>query len=381
MLTLLALNKVGRTMAGKHPIEAKRRNLYMLEPEQIIIIGFDTDDGPEHPLYDERVTEWMTGKQVKGDEDLVVSVIQLGVLQNVNVCRDQGRILACDGRRRILATREANKRLKAMGQPTLLVPALDKVGDANALFELGITANTTARTDNPMVSAKKAARHLNRGYSEKHVADLFHVTEQTIKKWVELLSAPTEVQQAIEEGRVSANQVLDGLKSGEIQTALSSSPEPTPGATKPKPKVPEKRKRGPQPGPQKRTIQLVLQNGKGKLDEGFEQALRWVLGEIGAAAAGVDEYMEKPVKPAKETPKQPKSKGPKTTKQTRIKMEDPLHRTVLDAMTKEWSYGHDISDAAGLERKQTSGILKELLETGEVEADGKGRGRCYRLVK
>lgn len=351
-----------------------------------MIIGLDTKDGPEHPLYDERVEEWMTGKQVKGDEDLVVSVMQLGVLQNVNVCRDQGRILACDGRRRILATREANKRLKAMGQPTLLVPALDKVGDANALFELGITTNTTARTDNPMVSAKKAARHLNRGYSEKHVADLFHVTEQTVKKWVELLSAPTEVQQAIENGDLSANQVLDGLKSGEIQTALSSSPEPTSGATKPKPKVPEKRKRGPQPGPQKRTIQLVLENGKGKLDEGFEQALRWVLGEIDTAAAGVDEYMEKPAKPAKpakepKTPKQPKSKGPKPPKQTRIKMEDPLHRTVLDVMTKEWSYGHDISDAAGLERKQTSGILKELLETGEVEADGKGRGRCYRLVK
>jgi hypothetical protein len=41
----------------KQALDGTRINAFGMEPKDLVIVGFDTDDGPEHPLWDERVKQ------------------------------------------------------------------------------------------------------------------------------------------------------------------------------------------------------------------------------------------------------------------------------------------------------------------------------------
>lgn len=40
---------------GKQALDAPRKQYWLLNPENLVIIGLDTNDGPEHPLWDTRI--------------------------------------------------------------------------------------------------------------------------------------------------------------------------------------------------------------------------------------------------------------------------------------------------------------------------------------
>jgi ParB family chromosome partitioning protein len=94
-------------------IAGRRLNAFAVDPDNLIIIGLDTDDGPEHPLYDERV-------KLPLDESTVLNIMAIGVKEPVLVRKTDGNPEVVDGRRRTMHAREANRRLRELGEKTLI---------------------------------------------------------------------------------------------------------------------------------------------------------------------------------------------------------------------------------------------------------------------
>lgn len=169
---------------------AQRRNVFMMDPDDLVVIGHDTKDGEEHPLYDERVKLPLT-------EDMVKNIQVYGVLEPVLAQTDGDRTLVVDGRRRVLHAREAAKRQKKAGEEPVKVPVFFKRGEAVYLFGVSRSANAMRVDDGPMTNARNAQRMLDMGATEEEVAVAFGVTPQSIKTWVSLLDLSSKVQHAV----------------------------------------------------------------------------------------------------------------------------------------------------------------------------------------
>jgi hypothetical protein len=106
----------------KTAIDAKRGNLFLVPPEDITIIGLDTEDGPEHPLFDERVL-------LPVDEALARNIAIHGVIEPVVIRKNGDDVIeVIDGRQRVRSARLANERLEAEGKEPVLVPVVRRVG-------------------------------------------------------------------------------------------------------------------------------------------------------------------------------------------------------------------------------------------------------------
>ena len=173
--------------AAKNGAET-RTNLLAFNPENLTII-----EDKAHPLYDERV-------KLPLDEYLVSSIMANGVLAPVLVNRDGGALVVVDGRQRVRAAAEAARRL---GRP-VLVPAIFKRGTGSDLFGLTIATNELRTPDSPTVRAQKMQRLFDlSGGDVNHVALSFGVPPHTVRQSLALLEASPEVQQAVDEKRIS----------------------------------------------------------------------------------------------------------------------------------------------------------------------------------
>src|SRR5262249_40534323 len=135
-------------------------NLLLCDPDKLVIIGLDTKDGPEHPLYDERI-------KLAIPEEFILQIMHHGVKTPINVVKDPetGKVLVKAGRQRVKAAREANKRLRKEGAEPILVKAVPERGfsDGAALMESVEIENTFRQEDSPLTRAKKIQRYLERG--------------------------------------------------------------------------------------------------------------------------------------------------------------------------------------------------------------------------
>lgn len=107
---------------AKQAFEGTRGSFYKMSPEDITVIGLDTKDDESHPLYDGRI-------HMPLEEDTVLNMMEHGVLVPIRVTKDGKSAIVIDGRRRVLHAREANRRLKKKGQPTIFVPVLPPDND------------------------------------------------------------------------------------------------------------------------------------------------------------------------------------------------------------------------------------------------------------
>jgi len=97
---------------------AERGTTFRVDPEKLVIIGRDTNDGPEHPLYQK------ARALREPDENIVQGIMEMGVIVPITARKnkDKGdRIEVIDGRGRVIDAREANKRLIARGDRPKLV--------------------------------------------------------------------------------------------------------------------------------------------------------------------------------------------------------------------------------------------------------------------
>lgn len=182
---------------SKQAIDAKRSNVFLIDPKDLTIIGLDTTDGPEHPLHDERT-------KLPIDQAKVKNVIARGILEPILVSKDGDRILVVNGRQRVRWARAANELIGQQGGETVLVPCMVKRGDDSDLIAI-MSSSNLSEAEGMVSKAKKAQRYMDRGHDVEDCAIQFGVTETCVRNWQKLLDLAPGVRKAVEEGRLSAS--------------------------------------------------------------------------------------------------------------------------------------------------------------------------------
>lgn len=187
-----------------------RANVYMIEPEKLKII---TDQ--ENVLYDSRT-------ELAVSENLVKNIMVHGIIENVIVRNIDGAYTVLAGRQRVKAAIEANKRLGKEGKELIKVPCTIRREDDIDSFGILISENELRQGDSPIDKAKKCAKYMNMGRTDKDAAIQFGVSVQTITSWMKILELSAPVKKAIDDGIIDATAAaeLHGLKAEEQKTQL-----------------------------------------------------------------------------------------------------------------------------------------------------------------
>ena len=266
---------------AKQVFNAQRKTVFMMDPSDVVIIGIDTDDGPEHPLWDNRI-------KLEVPVEFVDNVAMEGVLQTIDVAKIGESAVVVNGRQRVRAARVANETLKSLGQELIKVPVMVVQSDEKVTVRKGMSANAHSRPDSPLDQARRIQKLLAHGGTKKEaMVAIGAKTVQTVEDRLRLLELPSHIQDRIDSGEISATQALDALRSGDITPAMA------PDKKRKSSKELKPRRVGRPAGPTKPTVQRVIEAGEGRLPSSFMLALRWVCGEISAEEAHVDALLPK----------------------------------------------------------------------------------------
>lgn len=274
----------------KTALPGPRKNLHMMDPDELTLIGHDTDDGPEHSLYDPRVhnepPEWM-----------VISAMDDGILENVEVRKvivdEEERYEIVFGRKRVRAAREANKRLAKKGSELrVLVPTMLTKDDDLALFSRMVIENELREDTDVLQKAELAARMRRMGADDEMIAKKFGVTPQTARNWDSVNSLCKDVKTAIRKGEISAHAAakLSDFSSDEqvkqlkeLKTEAKASGQNK--VTNKRARSASKKAKGDHDtleAPGKRLVKKVigLEEAQNTLSDDFIRGVRWVLGDL-----------------------------------------------------------------------------------------------------
>jgi ParB family chromosome partitioning protein len=205
---------------GKQAIEgAQRLNAFSCDADDLLIVGHDTKDGPEHPLWDgDRLA--LALKSIT--EEWVANLMTFGVLGPVLVRKNGDRIEVIAGRRRVLGARIASARLIEAGQPPLKVPCMVKRSDDKNVMGAVVAENEGRLDDTPIVRAKKVQRLLDRGYNEHGAAIAMCLSLEEVQRLLPLLDLAEPVQQLLEHrsiGQTVALTLRDLPREEQVQKA------------------------------------------------------------------------------------------------------------------------------------------------------------------
>lgn len=259
----------------------QRIDAFRADPDDLIIV-----EDPKHPLYDERV-------KLPLDENLVLNIMAHGVKVPVLGRKNGDKVEVVDGRQRVRAAREANRRLKKQGSEPVLVKIHIERGTDADLFGVTVLANELRQNDAPLTRAKKAQRLLDMGKSEEEVALILGGKVAALRQLLSLLDTSAAVQRAVEQGKVGivAASKLAKLERAEQDKALAKlTTAAADGKVKGKAArnvVAEAQGKAVSNAPSKREIRAVVEHLAARDDSagddlsapesGALQALRWVL--------------------------------------------------------------------------------------------------------
>ncbi len=195
---------------------SRRVDALAFDPDALFIVGIDkrpdgTIDGPEHPRYDPRV-------KLPIDEALVLSMMEHGRnIQTVTIVNvdDVGEV--DDGRQRVRAGREGNRRLAEAGSDRRIsiytsapLRGYDDAGHAL----LGMELNGLAQAEDQMTKCEKAAHALRFVDADGEAATKSKIARNN--RW-----HPIQVDQALAIVEGAAADVKKALREGRITMALA----------------------------------------------------------------------------------------------------------------------------------------------------------------
>jgi len=278
---------------GKHAFE-KRVTAYSFDPKDLVIIGLDTDDGPEHDLYDmKRLKKPISPEMVK-------NIMVNGIIQPIAIRKDGDRALVVAGRRRVVAARKANEKLLSMGEQPIEVPAMLKRGSDEHIMGIFLSENEHRVDDDPIAKAEKAERYKQRGKNNAEVGVIFGVSATAIANWLKVLDCIPEVKNAVEAGKISMSAAVElaDLSPEEQKAALENMLE-TGKTTVRDAKGQKGTTESPVVlAPKKSLARKVIENPKTAkvLGDGFIKGVLWAIGDSEAKAikglAGIIEDIE-----------------------------------------------------------------------------------------
>jgi ParB/RepB/Spo0J family partition protein len=200
--------------------DAVRGSHFKLRPDQCTIVGLDTDDGAEHPLWDKRI-------RLPIDPGMVASIKARGVVQPIRVAVEDGVYYVVAGRQRV-----RHARIAVEQGTEVLIPAIaEKMGDVERHAEIATMENAIRRDDSVLEKASEAQRALDREVPIAQVAVRFGVTVATIQNWTSLLGLAAPVKKAIEAGVVAPTAAAKwaSLPKADQVAALELAAQATPG--------------------------------------------------------------------------------------------------------------------------------------------------------
>lgn len=193
-------------MSKSLPVEHGRSDLYWISPTDLVVVGFDTEDGPEHDLCDEE------SNNTPEDPATIESIVAVGVQQAVQArlakLASGPRLEVIDGRGRTRCARKAAERYQKRTGDDLVIPVIIKRGPDDELFDIRVILNSMRREESALSKGRAAVRMLNRGRSPADAAVRFGVDEQTVKNWILLTESDDSVKKAIEKGKITSSAAM-----------------------------------------------------------------------------------------------------------------------------------------------------------------------------
>ena len=172
---------------------------------RIRIIGLDTNDGPEHVLWD------ISDRNREGDVAFAAELVCDGGIREPIILRRDGNFYdVAIGRRRLNAARLIEREpekvaayLRSIGLPTavrpILVPLLIEKGD-DTKFATMVAAENAQRKDLSLLQkVQQAMRLLDRVKDKRKVAVTYGVDVQTVTEWGKVQDLDPKVIAAIGE--------------------------------------------------------------------------------------------------------------------------------------------------------------------------------------
>jgi len=172
----------------------------LVDPDDLVIIGLDTKDGTEHPLYDPRIKLSISDQEV-------ASIAFYGVREPVTVRRNDGRLEVVDGRQRVRRARLVKAEQIKRGEDPIKVPCLFEKGSDADLFALSRTLNTH-KADGPMTTAQNVQRMMALGKTIGEVALAYQCSEQTIRNYQAMLDLAPDVIAAMVADEISSTTAI-----------------------------------------------------------------------------------------------------------------------------------------------------------------------------
>lgn len=190
--------KPTHSQAGLH-----RTSMIWLDPDDIVIIGLDTEhkSRAEHYLWDKRIF-------IPLKEEDIENIATFGIKQPAMVEKDGDRYLDVDGRGRVRRARVVKQRQLAAGKELkecIKVPCIPQKGDEVKMALLSRVANSGRTTDSAIDNAEFAQSLIEMGAPEKEVAVAFGVKVNTLHEWISLLSLSAKVKTAVTKGLLSTS--------------------------------------------------------------------------------------------------------------------------------------------------------------------------------
>lgn len=264
--------------------EANRTTAFVYPPEKFVLV-----DDPAHPLFDPRIHNPLK-------EEFVQDVMVNGIIEPVVVRKNGDCAEVVDGRQRVKAALEANRRYAREGVDLRVeVPFIQRKADDATLFGITVSANEHRTDDTALVRAEKARKLLDFGKTEKDVARSFGVSIATLRNILALLELCTPVRNAVERGELSptAAAKMAPLSHGEQKKALDAMREQggrmtasrTERVTKGEAATPAKRMQSRREIEKMRDT-LSASGTVSEYNKGFLAAIGWVLDEEQAAIEG-----------------------------------------------------------------------------------------------
>lgn len=305
---------------AKQALEGSRFNGFFVDPNNVVIVGLDTEDGPEHPLYDERI-------KLTLDADRVANVKEFGIKTPITVTkRGAGdKPLVVFGRQRTRWLREANAQLLKEGKEPHELPVLLSKGDDEANAGDMITENEVREDDDILTKAEKARRFMaikktdGTTPSIEACAKRFGVTDRAVRQWLAVLELSPKVKKAVKDGRLTATAAskLQGKSVEEQENDLDELISEADAKGKKKVSTSEVRKKskGIGKGPSRKLLIAMSEVAP----HPYCTLLGWILGEMDdstflSECPDLAKWMDKALKknePEPKEPKKPKAAKPK----------------------------------------------------------------------
>lgn len=237
---------------------------WAIPPECLVLIGLDTNHGPEHPQYDPRVFNEVTPTKVAqlrmaGSRVPALQVyVQELTPEFLKTCKkaflDKAKAtwkrlnperdfpdrlpVVATGRQRTLAGRELSKLTLEENGIQFFLPATHFRPDTDDKeFGLRILENTARTNMTPLEKAEEIERYMKKfGASEDIVATSFNIPKQYVQKLLGALDLVDDVKDAIRSNKISFNQTQKpdpwgGYDGAEQRRRLKLALDPTAGAS------------------------------------------------------------------------------------------------------------------------------------------------------